>query len=86
MKYKNGRTLLLGVFATATLVWSAIQHFSVPVEEMAWLFAYSALGVLFIMLLAGVAVAVLQAGKSLRRKTAAAPTTPATAEDKPQQD
>jgi hypothetical protein len=86
MKNRNGRTILLGVFATATLVWSAINHFSVPIEEMAWLLAYSALGVLFIMLLAAAAVAVLQAVKSLRRKDSAHPTSPAAAEDKARQD
>jgi hypothetical protein len=71
MKYKSARTVLLGVFATGTLVWSAIYHFSVPMEEMAWLFAYSAMGVLIIMLLAAVAVALLQVGNSLRNKNSA---------------
>ena len=66
VKSKSLRTILLGVFATVTLVWSAIYHFGVPMQEMAWLFAYSAMGVLFIVLLAAAAVAVLEVGKRLQ--------------------
>jgi hypothetical protein len=68
MMSKNRRTLLLGTLATAVLVWSAIHHFGVPAREMAWLFAYSAMGVLAIALFAAVAVALVQGLKWLRRR------------------
>ncbi len=64
---RNRRTLVLGILATATLVWSVIHHFDVPAEDMAWLFAYSVLGVFGIMLLAALAVAVLQGLRYLLR-------------------
>ncbi len=63
------RTLWLGVLATATLVWSAITHFGVPVAEMAWLFAYSVLGVLGIVVLAAAVVAALHGLRFLLRRT-----------------
>ncbi len=65
---KYRRTISLAVLATATLVWSAIYHFGVPMAEMAWLFAYSVLGVLAIVLLAAAAVALLQGLRLLRQK------------------
>jgi hypothetical protein len=68
MMNKSRRTIFLAALAMATLVWSAIYHFGVPAQEMAWLFAYSALGVLLIVLLAAIAVALLQGVKMLRRK------------------
>lgn len=68
MMNKNRRTLLLGILATGTLVWSAIYHFGVPPAEMAWLFAYSVLGVVCIATLAAIAVAVLAGLRSLRNR------------------
>ncbi len=43
------RTVFLAVLACATLVWAAIEQFDIPAQEMAWLFAFSALGVLAII-------------------------------------
>ena len=60
MLSRNRRTLLLAALATATLVWSAIEHFDVPPAEMATLFAYSALGVLVIILAAAMTVALIK--------------------------
>ena len=68
MMNKNRRTIFLATLAMATLVWSAIYHFGVPAQEMAWLFAYSTLGVLLIVLLAAIAVALVHGVKILRRK------------------
>ncbi|MCZ6830514.1 MAG: hypothetical protein O7F73_13180 [Gammaproteobacteria bacterium] len=68
MMNRNRRTILLGVLATATLVWSAIYYFGVPVAEMAWLLAYSVLGVLGIVLLAAASVALRHGLRLLWRK------------------
>ena len=62
--------MLLATLATATLVWSAIHHFDVPAEKMAWLLLYSAMGVFGIMLLAASAVASLHGVRFLWRKLA----------------
>ena len=53
------RTLLLGVVATASVVWAAHTHFDVPLEELAWLLLYCVLGVLLMAVLAGLSVALV---------------------------
>lgn len=58
------RTSILAVVATGTFVWSAIDMFDVDPMEMWQFFKLSALGLVFIMLLAAILVA---AFKSLRR-------------------
>jgi hypothetical protein len=68
MMSKNRRTLILGLLATVTLVWSVVHHFGVSPREMAWLFAYSVMGVLVIMALAAIAVTLLNTLRSLLRR------------------
>ena len=65
---KNRRTFILGVLATGALVGSAIYHFGVPAEEMAWLFAWSVLGVVFIAALAATTVAAVHGLRYLLRR------------------
>jgi len=62
------RTILLAVLATASLMWSAVHHFGVPSADMAWLLAYSALGVLAIAVFAAASVALLLTLRVLWRK------------------
>ncbi|MEP5765635.1 MAG: hypothetical protein ABJ308_13660 [Halieaceae bacterium] len=65
MKSRNKRTVFLGLLATVTFVWAAIDRFDVPAEEMAWLMLYCVLGVLLTMLLAALSVGLLVLGKKL---------------------
>ena len=65
IKYR--RTLILGLLATVTLVWSVVHYFGVSPVEMAWLFAFSVMGVAAIMLLAALAVTLLNVLRKLLR-------------------
>jgi len=65
---KYRRTLALGLLATVTLVWSVVHYFGVSPVDMAWLFAYSVMGVVAIMALAALAVAVLNVLRTLLRR------------------
>lgn len=56
---RNRRTAFLGVFATLCFVWAAIWQFDVPPQDLAWLLLYCVIGVVAIMVLAGLSVAVL---------------------------
>ncbi len=67
IKRNSRRTLILALLACATLVWSAINSFDVPVEEMAWLAFYSFLGVFSIIVAAALFVALLQSFRWLLR-------------------
>lgn len=68
MNRRNARTLLLAILATATFIWSAIYHFDIPAQEMAWLGLYTAAGVLTIALLAALTVASLHGIRYLWRR------------------
>ena len=59
------RTIILAVLAMGSLIWAAIDQFGVPPEEMGRLFLYSAAGVLFIIVAAGVTVGLFQGLKRL---------------------
>ncbi len=63
------RTVFLAVLATGTLVWAAIDQFDIAPQEMAWLFVYSAAGVLLIILSAGATVGVMQLLKKLFKRS-----------------
>lgn len=52
------RTIFLGVLALGTLVWSAVDQFGIPMEEMIDLFLTTVMGVLSVIAVAAV-VAVL---------------------------
>jgi len=68
MKSQNKRTVILGVLATATFVWAAIDRFDVPAEELAWLMLYCVLGVLGTMLLAAITFSLVVLLKKLWRR------------------
>lgn len=68
MKNRNRRTVFLGIFATLTFVWAAIYQFDVPAEELGWLLAYCAAGVLLIALLAGLSLGLVLALRHLWRR------------------
>ncbi len=53
---RNRRTVFLGLLATITFVWAAIDRFDVPPQEMAWLLLYCVVGVLGTAVLAGLCV------------------------------
>ena len=68
MKSRHKRTVFLGVLATVTFVWAAIDRFDVPAEELAWLLVYCVMGVLGTMLLAAVTVGSAVLAKKLWRR------------------
>ena len=51
------RTIFLGVLALGTLVWSAVDQFGIPMEEMIDLFLMTVTGVLSVIAVAAVAAA-----------------------------
>jgi len=64
---RNRRTIFLGIFACASLVWAAIDQFDVPPRELAELFAYTVAGVLLVILCAALCVLLIVGlGKVLR--------------------
>ncbi len=66
-RFRQRRTVFLGVLATVVFVWAAITRFDVPPEEMVWLMVYCVLGVLTTMVLAAVCVAAVVGLKRLAR-------------------
>ncbi|MEP4484696.1 MAG: hypothetical protein ABJ013_03605 [Halioglobus sp.] len=52
------RTIFLGVLALGTLVWSAVDQFGIPMEEMIDLFLTTVLGVLSVIVVAAGVAAV----------------------------
>ncbi len=67
-KNRGRRTLFLGVLATGTFVWAAIDRFGVPPEEMARLMLYCVMGVLLTMVLAALSVGIFVGGRLLLRR------------------
>lgn len=59
MKSIPRRTIFLGVVATATFAWAAIEKFDVPPAELAWLMLYCVVGCLAVALLAGLCFGLL---------------------------
>ena len=53
MKSIPRRTIFLGVVATGTFAWAAIEKFDVPPAELGWFMLYCVLGCVAIALLAG---------------------------------
>ena len=51
------RSIILGILALASLVWVATDQFGIPPQEMGWLLVYALVGVLGIILIAGITVA-----------------------------
>jgi len=51
------RTIFLGVLALGTLVWSAVDQFGIPMEEMIDLFLTTVMGVLSVIAVAAVVAA-----------------------------
>ncbi len=56
---RYARTVILGVLALGVLVWSAVQQFGVPLQEVRELFLGTVLGVAAVILLAAAAVLAL---------------------------
>ncbi len=54
------RTVLLGVAAMATLIWAAVDQFAISWAEIRQLFVVTLIGVLVIMVCAGLGVAIWQ--------------------------
>ena len=51
------RTIILGVLALGTMVWSAVDQFGIPIEEMIDLFLATLLGVVSVIAVAAVVAA-----------------------------
>jgi hypothetical protein len=51
------RTIILGVLALGTMVWSAVDQFGIPIEEMIDLFLATLLGVASVIVVAAVVAA-----------------------------
>lgn len=61
------RTLGLGLAALATLVWTAVEQFGIPWEEMRALFFTTVIGVLLVIGVAGIAALVWLGLRKLTR-------------------
>ncbi len=53
---RHRRTIFIGLFATATFAWAAIEKFDVPAEDLGWLLLYCVIGVAAVAVLAGLCV------------------------------
>ena len=52
------RTIILGVLALGAMVWSAVDQFGIPIEEMIDLFLATLLGVVSVIVVAAVVAGV----------------------------
>lgn len=66
--HKYYRTIVLGVLAMAALVWSAVDQFGIPWEEMLDLFLAMLLALVLIVMCSAVVAALWMGVRRLLRK------------------
>jgi hypothetical protein len=62
------RSLILGILALASLVWVATDQFGIPPQDMAWLLLYVVVGLMVVIVIAGIAVALWLGVRKLVRR------------------